>query len=196
MEKMATIKKLTDAMQSKTVVSFVSRYERGRIEGYVLDVGPKFFLMAIVDERIRFNGFQCMRFSDVTRLEVPASNSDFIVAALIKRGESIESKPHIDLSSAASILKSASRIVPLVTIHTQKSHPDRCWIGSPLGATGTHEALLEIGPDAVWEIVPTMKAFKPITRIDFLGGYEEALYLVGGEPPKIKKARRAAKRSR
>jgi len=196
MGKMATIEKLTDAMQSKTVVRFVSRYEEARIEGYVLDVGPKFFLMAIVDERISFNGFQCMRFSDVTRLEVPASNSDFIVAALMKRGESIESKPQIDLTSAATILDSASRIVPLVTIHTQKSQPDRCWIGRTLGATGTHEALLEIGPDAVWETIPTMKAFKPITRIDFLGGYEEALYLVGGEPPKIKKTRRAAQRAR
>jgi len=196
MGKMATIEKLTDAMQSKTVVRFVSRYEEARIEGYVLDVGPKFFLMAIVDERISFNGFQCMRFSDVTRLEVPASNSDFIVAALMKRGESIESKPQIDHTSAATILDSASRIVPLVTIHTQKSHPDRCWIGRTLGATGTHEALLEIGPDAVWETIPTMKAFKPITRIDFLGGYEEALYLVGGEPPKIKKTRRAAQRAR
>ena len=196
MRRMTTIKILTDALHSKTVVRFVSRYEEGRIEGYVLDVGPQFFLMAIVDDRISFDGFQCMRFSDVTRLEVPASNSDFVVAALIKRGESIESKPQIDLTSAATILESASRIVPLVTIHTQKSHPNSCWIGRPLGATATHEALLEIGPDAVWETVPTMKAFKPITRIDFLGGYEEALYLVGGEPPKIKKARRPAQRAR
>lgn len=40
--KMTTLKKLTDAIHSKTVVRFVSRYEEGRIEGYMLDVGPKF----------------------------------------------------------------------------------------------------------------------------------------------------------
>jgi hypothetical protein len=39
---MTTLKKLTDAIHSKTVVRFVSRYEEGRIEGYMLDVGPKF----------------------------------------------------------------------------------------------------------------------------------------------------------
>jgi len=194
--KMTTIKKLTDAIHSKTVVRFVSRYEEGRIEGYMLDVGPKFFLMAIVDERIRFDGFRCIRISDVRRIEIPATNADFVVAALIKRGEEIERKPPIDLSSIETILESVNAIAPLVTIHTQTTRPDACWIGRTLGATSTHIALLEIGPDAVWETVPTMKAFKTITRIDFLGGYEEALYLVGGEPPKIKKARRAAKGSR
>jgi hypothetical protein len=114
---MTTIKILTDALHSKTVVRFVSRYEEGRIEGYVLDVGPQFFLMAIVDDRISFDGFQCMRFSDVTRLEVPASNSDFVVAALIKRGESIESKPQIDLTSAATIRRRFPR---------RRSRPRNC----------------------------------------------------------------------
>lgn len=178
--------KLTDAMRDKTLVRFESRYEEGRIEGYVLDIGPKFFLLGVIDDRIRFDGFQCMRLSDVRRLEIPAPYAEFVVAALIKRGETIKRKPSIDLGSVRKILDSANRIAPLVTIHTQKTDPDVCWIGRVLGGTKSHVSLLEIGPDAVWADIPAKKALKEITRIDFLGGYEDALYKVGGNPPKLK----------
>jgi hypothetical protein len=160
----------------------------------VLDTGPKFFLVGLIDERIRFNGFQCMRFSDVRRLKAPAPYAEFFVAALIKRGEVIKRKPSIELSNIAAILESANQIAPLITIHTQKTHPDICWIGRALGGTKSHVSLLEIGPDAVWETAPMEKALKAITRVDFLGGYEDALYSVGGNPPKLKlKTRRRRK---
>lgn len=178
--------KLTGAMRNKILVRFESRYEEGRVEGYVLDMGPKFFLLGVVDDRIRFDGFQCMRLSDVRRLKVPAPYAEFVVAAFIKRGETIKRKPSINLGSIAKILESANRIAPLVTIHTQKTDPDVCWIGRVLGGTKSHINLLEIGPDAVWEDMPTKKALKAITRVDFLGGYEDALYKVGGDPPSLK----------
>ena len=186
MEKMATIKKLTDAMQSKTVVSFVSRYERGRIEGYVLDVGPKFFLMAIVDERIRFNGFQCMRLSDVRRLRAPDPYAEFIVAALRKRGEIIRKKPRVNLNSLPELLRSADKLFPLVTVHRERVDPGTCEIGRVVGITKSHVSMLEIGPDAIWEEKPTEIALRNITRVDFGGAYEDALHIVGGNPPQSK----------
>ena len=41
---------------------------------------------------------------------------------------------------------------------------------------------LEIDPDAMWAQKPTTIRLSDITRVDFGGGYEEALRLVGGEP--------------
>ncbi|MCW5625804.1 MAG: hypothetical protein KIT73_13920 [Burkholderiales bacterium] len=43
-------------------------------------------------------------------------------------------------------------------------------------------ALLEIGPDAEWESDATAFFLKNITRVNFGGDYESALYLVGGDP--------------
>ena len=40
----------------------------------------------------------------------------------------------------------------------------------------------EIGPDAVWEEEAETYRVAQITRVDFGGAYEEALYLVGGDP--------------
>jgi hypothetical protein len=49
--------------------------------------------------------------------------------------------------------------------------------------------LLEIQPGAIWDAEPAGYRLSRITRVDFGGGYEEALYLVGGEPPGRKSAR-------
>jgi hypothetical protein len=46
---------------SKVLVQFTRRLEQESVMGYVLATGPRFFLLALVDENIRFNGFQCLR---------------------------------------------------------------------------------------------------------------------------------------
>jgi hypothetical protein len=36
-----------------------------RVRGYVLDIGPKFFLLALLSDRIWFDAFECFRINDV-----------------------------------------------------------------------------------------------------------------------------------
>jgi hypothetical protein len=177
-----TTAQLTEALHHKTLVKFWSPFESGSTQGYVLDVGPRFFLLGIVDNGIRFNGFQCMRLADIRRLRVPDPYADFIVAALRKRGEIIERKPRINLKSLPKLLESANRLFPIATIHREKVDPDSCKIGRLLGIGKSHVYLLEIGPDAIWEKEPTEIALREITRVDFGGEYEDALYVVGREP--------------
>jgi hypothetical protein len=174
--------RLAEAMHHKTLVKFWSPFEPGSTQGYVLDIGPRFFLLALVDARIRFNGFQCMRLSDIRRLRVPDPCAKFIVAALIKRGEILERKPRINLKSLPKLLESANRLFPLATIHREKVDPDSCKIGRLLGIGMSHVCLLEIGPDAIWEREPAGVALREITRVDFGGDYEDALHIVGGSP--------------
>jgi len=175
---------LAQAMHHKTLVKFWNPFDRGSTNGYVLDIGPRFFLLGLVGDEIRFNGFQCMRLSDVRRLHAPDRYAEFIVAALRKRGETIREKPRVRLDSLPELLSSASRLFPLVTIHRERAKPDTCDIGRVVGIFKSHVSLQEIGPDAIWEEEPTEICLREITRVDFGGGYEDALHIVGGSPPR------------
>lgn len=182
---------LADALQQKVLVKFWNPFHSGATHGYVLDIGLRFFLLGLIDESIRFNGFQCLCLSDVRRLQVPDPYEDFAVAALRKRNQEIKRKPKIKLDSLSDLLKSADRLFPLVTIHRERVKPDSCWIGKVIDLTERHLHLHEIGPDAAWDKKLTKIRLSEITRVDFGGGYEEALYLVGGKPKPLRNARRA-----
>lgn len=187
---MASKKKsqLLTALSNALVVKFWNPYDQGSTHGYVLDIGPQFILLGLIDDNIKFNGFQCLLISDVKRLKVPDPYEDFIVAALRKRGQSIKNKPGIDLGSLPALLKSANALFSLVVIHRERIKPDTCVIGKVIDIKENHLLFLEIGPDAVWEDKPSKIRLSDITRVEFGGGYEEALHLVGGNPKPVKKS--------
>lgn len=172
------------------IVRFTRPFEQGSVSGYVLDIGPKFFLVALVSDAIRFDGFQCFRRSDVRRLQVPGKYAAFAEAALKKRGERIPKKPPVAVTTVSELLLMASRAFPLITIHRESVDPDVCHIGHVVDVRNGRVSLLEIGPDAVWEETPETYRLNEITRVDFGGGYEEALHLVGGPPRTNKGFRR------
>jgi hypothetical protein len=175
------VDQLWEMQRHALLVRFSRRFEESPIRGYVLDIGPKFFLLALVSDRIWFDGFECFRISDVRDLK-PDPYVNFVEAALKKRSERITKKPRVDLKGIAELLRSAARLFPLVTIHREGKRPDVCWIGRILGVQGGKVSLLEINPDATWDAKPTEYRLNEITRVDFGGDYENALHLVGGEP--------------
>ena len=85
--------KLVEALCNKSLVKFWNPYDSGSTQGCILDIGLRFFLLGLVSGEMRFNGFQCLRLSDLRRVQVPDPYSDFIITALRKRGESIRRKP-------------------------------------------------------------------------------------------------------
>ena len=134
-----------------------------------------------MSDRVRFDGFECLRKSDVRNLQ-PDPYAEFTEAALKKRGERKPRKPKIRLSTLGDILLDGSRAYPLVTIHRERIEPDICHVGRVLNVRNGRASLLEIGPDARWEDSATEYRIREITRVNFGGGYEDALYVVGGEP--------------
>jgi len=186
-------KQLAESLRNKAVIRFGNPYEAGFIHGYVLDIGPRFFLLGLIDDNMKFNGFECLLISDVYRLKVPDPYEEFVVAALHKLGQSIDTKPDIDLSSLPALLKSANLLFPLVTIHRQRVKPDECVIGKVLDVSESNLLLHTIGPGAAWDKKPSKFRLSDITRVDFGGGYEEALHLVGGNPTPLKKFNRPDK---
>jgi len=183
--------KLREACSNAIVLRFSSPYEEGWTRGYVLDIGPQFFLLGLIDNDMKFNGFQCHLVSDLRHIKVPDPYEDFVVAALRKRGQSIDTKPDIDLSSLPALLRSANSLFPLVTIHRERIKPDECVIGKVLNVSESNLLLHTISPDAVWHQKPSKFRLSDITRVDFGGGYEEALHLVGGNPKPTKKPKKA-----
>ena len=172
---------LLDAMHSREFIRFSRRFESFKLRGYVLDVGPQFFLLALVSDRIWFDGFECFRINDVKNLR-PDPDAPFAQAALKKRGERRPKKPLVSVANIEELLLSASKAFPLVTIHREQVEPEVCWIGRVQGVNRGRVSLLEIGANAIWEDKPEEYRIKEITRVNFGGDYENALHLVGGEP--------------
>lgn len=177
----ARTSELISAKSEKTLVLFKSRFDHSPVRGYVLDVGPKFFLLAVVSDRIWFDGFECFRVGDVSDL-CPDPYGAFAESALQIRGEQIPEMPDVNIASIEELLLSAGREFPLVTVHREKVAPDVCWIGRILSVGQGRVSLREINPDANWEENPEIYRLSQITRVSFGGDYETALHLVGGIP--------------
>ena len=172
---------LREAMRIGHFIRFKRRFEVGHVRGYVLDVGPEFFLLSLVSDRVRFDGFECFRISDVRNL-MPDPYCAFAEAALKKRGERKPKKPAVSVATIGAILVSATRVFPLVTIHRERVEPDICHIGRVRSVRDGRVSLLEIGPDAKWDATASEYQIREITRINFGGDYEDALHVVGGKP--------------
>lgn len=166
---------LRKALRNRILVRFTRPFEEGRVHGYVLEFGPKFFMVAIVNESMRFDGFQCFRLSDVRNLKVPDPFAEFAEAA-----------PPVDLRTMPRLLQTANGAFPLVTIHREAVDNEACHIGRVVHVGEGYVWLLEIGPDARWDKEPLRYQLNQITQVDFGGGYEEALHLVGGSPKRRK----------
>lgn len=170
---------LTNALRDRTLMRFHRRFEDGWVNGYVVGIGPAFVMLAEVSDHVRFNGFGCYRLADIRNLR-PAAYSEFMEAALEKLGEIQPETPAVALNSVGDILATAGRLFPMVTVHADKnvSH-----IGAIVRVDGGVVWMQDIGPDAVWDVRPSVRPLDSVTRIDFGGAYETALALVGGPAP-------------
>jgi hypothetical protein len=175
------------SIDGKTFVRFARRYEPGWIMGYVLDVGPEFFLLALVSDLIRFDGFTCTRIKDVRKLQVRTDGPRFPEKALKKRGLRIPKRPKVDLSNIKTLVETAGQAFPVVTIHRERVNSEICHIGNVVAVGKRRVSLVEIDPDAVWEDQPTEYKLSEITQVEFGGDYEDALLLVGGAPTRSRR---------
>jgi hypothetical protein len=168
---------LEDALRARRMIRFRQRYDDYLIRGYVLDIGPVFFLIAVVSDRVWFDGFECFRIQDVRRV-VAEPYAKFAETALRKRRERRPKKPRVSVASVGELLLTAGRAFPLVTLHREAINSRVCSIGRILGVEDGNVSLLEINPDATWEKTPITYRLKDITHVNLGGDYANALHLV------------------
>jgi hypothetical protein len=171
---------LRRALRRRVLVQFERPLEPGSVLGYVRGVGAAHFMVSVIGPDMRPDGFQVFRLRDVRRLRVPHKHARFVEASLRLRGARLPRTPRVRLDGVPGVLRSASRLFPLVTIHRERVDPAVCQIGRVLAVDDRRVRLLEIDPDAKWRGEPREYATSEITRVDFGCGYEEALALVNG----------------
>jgi hypothetical protein len=179
---MSTIRsQLINASRSGQFVRLSRRFERTPVRGYVLDVGPRFFLLSLVSDRIRFDGFECFRIADIRSVR-PDPYAAFCEAALRKRKARRPKAPPVSVRSVAQMVETAGRAFPLVAIHREEVDSSVCWIGRVRKVRAGRVSLLEVDPAAMWDSRPSEFRLAELTQINFGGDYEDALYRVAGEP--------------
>lgn len=149
-------------------------------EGYLLGCSESLVCLAVVDDRVRFNGIDVFYRDQISDLEIPAPHATFYESALRLRGDRAPQPPPLDLSSMRSVLESVSKIAPLVVVHREIQQPEVCEIGQITAIDAKTFQLREIDPDADWADEVTEFRYADITRVGFAGEYEAALALVAG----------------
>ena len=166
------------AKQGCVVRVYREEVEDGWFTGYIVATGPEFFALEIIDDGIRFDGFTCMRYAEVSDCDVPAPHAEFHEAALRLRGLTRASKFEPDVSDLASLLRTAAEAYPLVTIHLEIEDPDCCYIGKVGEVSYDKVEMQTIAPGARWDEEIYEYDLDEITRVDFGGAYEDALWIV------------------
>ncbi len=150
----------------KHLVQFTRPFEHGSTMGYVVDIGPRFFLLSLVDELIRFNGFQCLRLQDVRNLQAPARYSKFVAAALKTRGTNSE-KASCKSRQSSGTLADGRQGISAYNDSSRKGSSRGLPHRSCRGSERRLSLSIEIGPDARWDNEPLRYRNREITRIDF-----------------------------
>jgi hypothetical protein len=153
-----------------------------KLEGSILETGSEWLLMHELNTELFLDGHVAVRVADVRSVK-PLGSSSFPARALRHYGEKPRRPGLVKLTSARTVIESASRRFPLVTIHVERRDPAVCYIGVPLRITSRSLRLREITPEAQWEDKPRTYRLGDITQVEIGGRYQRALLAVGGRPP-------------
>lgn len=153
-------------------------FESGTFDGYVLAIGPEFYLLETVNDDIDLGGYVCLRFRDSDPCRIPCPTQAFQEKVLALRGRTRPEPPEVDVSSLEALVQSAGALYPVITLHLDEAYPGTCYIGEFLEVKDGKVFLREISPDGEWIEEPDGFDLVDITRVDFGGRYEEALVLV------------------
>jgi hypothetical protein len=147
----------------------------GRTTGFVVDFSDSLILFHVLDmDTFRLNGYRVIRSEDVKEYRA-LDKREFWQCRALRRFDIAPVRPAgISLASVPKLLASAAERYPLITIHTERTKPDICYIGPLLGMTEATFTIDDLDCNGEWN-GPRRLRFSDITRVDFGGGYEEAL---------------------
>ncbi|WP_258725961.1 hypothetical protein [Cellulomonas sp. NS3] len=184
-DKKAVTAKLERAQQDQLRVR-VRRWipDADPVEGFVVGIGRRWVALAQLSDRILLDGWALVRLKDIQAVKIYPDPNTFATRALRLRSQWPPVAPPVDLDHTVAAITAATKVAPLLTVHEEFARPDVCWIGMVRSVDDTTLALHEVDGEANWLRKVTMIDLDSITRLDMGGGYEEALHLVAGEPPK------------
>ena len=150
------------------------------LRGFVLDYSDSLTLLNVLDHGFYLNGFTVIRNSDITGYRTYDKDDYFLNQALRLKSIKPARKPKVDLTNWGALLLTAQRLFPLLTIHREAISNKVCYIGKLVSITKKTFTLYDIDPDANWDR-PYRRRLADLTKVDFGGGYEDALWRVAKE---------------
>jgi hypothetical protein len=164
------------------------------LSGFVVQFSEVLTLISpLDDERFELNGYTVIRNRDVRRWR-PVYESSFYVRALRLKGVKPVRKRGLSLAGWSELLKSAGQRFPLITVSRERADNNACQIGRVVSHNRISFELEEVDTDASW-CGRHRYRFSDVTRVDFGGGYEDALARVAAAKfgaPQMKGGRNAS----
>ena len=148
---------------------------RDRVAGYIVGVGPRWVLMAVVGAGFRMDGFRAFRIRDLSRLDAPLDSRGFIATAHRLFRISPPKMPTAELTSLAALFRSIPARYGPIAVHTELARPHVCFIATVQRVSAREVWLRTITPDAVWEVPHTSYKLSDVTRITIADEYVLAL---------------------
>ncbi|CAM3471773.1 hypothetical protein [Parendozoicomonas haliclonae] len=148
------------------------------VTGILLDASRELLLLQTISDQINLDGYQVLRRRDISHIERPAPQQEFLMKALSLRNQKPTHPGQINLNCMETALKSISRLSPLVTIRQEITDPDFCWIGRIHKVDNECLFMQSISPEALLERGSDTYDTELITRVNFGGAYEDALWQV------------------
>lgn len=158
----------------------------GWVEGFIVGVGKDFFALEVVEDGAWLNGFRCLRFDDVSSIEIPAPHFKFTAKALELKNIIRTEETKLNLWSLRGLLESGAKLFPLTSLFIQWEDgelSDVCYIGKVISISSSEVTIACIDPDAEWHDDHDTFPLDRIYRVDYGDEYAKALFLVSSTVP-------------
>ena len=159
----------------------------GSTTGFIVAFSESLILFHTLDmDTFRLNGYTALREEDISQYRF-FTKADYWQFRAVRHFHLKPIRPAgISVSSVPELLKSVAKRYPLMTFHPEKKKPDVCYIG-PLVSMAEHTFTIDdLDCNGEWSGPRRMK-FSEVTRIDFGGGYEQALAVTAPKGPRTRK---------
>ena len=145
------------------------------IRGFVSSHSADLVLVSVVSDECEFNGAIVVRREDISFLRW----NDEVLKAWTKVLQESPTSPaplkHVDLASTETVVNSLAGREPVITFHRDIVNDDVCHIGTNVVVEGECVIADEISVEGTIDGRFALR-IGDVTRIDFGGGYEKALW--------------------
>jgi len=152
--------------------------------GFVVDFSDELLLFhALEESTFRLNGYIALRDEDISGYRVFDKPKFWLFRAVQHFQLKPVSPTGVSVTSLPDLLRSAARHYPLLTLRPELKKPNVAYIGPLVSMTERTLTIDDLNADCEWTGLRRMKLCD-ITRVDFGGGYEEALTATAPKRPK------------
>lgn len=147
--------------------------------GIPVKQSAEFLCMLNVDEHYTFNGFSLLRLEDIDCISMWKERQEMVQYVLARRHLEIPAMhfpiadPEVKLPHILALVQNT---YPLVTIHREGIDDSVCYVGTIAALKKKSFVLNLLGTAAEWEGTRKFR-YSDVTRVDFGGKYEDALWL-------------------